>query len=841
MIKITKLNKYFYHKQPNEIHVINDVSLEFPNTGLVSIVGESGSGKTTLMNVIGGLDNFHSGLIEIDDFQIDKYNSKKIDRIRNEKIGYIFQNFLLLSNKSVYENLELVLNMYDLSNSEKNERIEYVLKAVGMFKYKKKLVSELSGGQQQRVAIARALIKSPSLILADEPTGNLDEKNTIQIMNIIKKISKTTLVILVSHEERIARSYSDYMIEVCDGKITSQKQLINNSQYEYEDNHNIYLKEYSYQKLANEEVNIDFYSNDQAKISLQIVYHKGKFHIKSDQDIVYVDKNSDIEFLYKEREVLDTETEINDISYELTPLKYTKTPSLSFKEKIKLTSTNLKKMKKRTLFLAFPLILIVVLCMFSIHNMISVSKVNKTSIVFSDSRIYNLNTEKKDLTVNRDMLLFGFKHMYQDFTNKNPNIEFILDNQTTFKFKLPKYAQLESKTYDLSGFSFLTTDVLDEQSIIYGRMPETIFEIVVEKTVLERAIKNSTLGNFMDVRSFIGKEINAGNSINVKDKPVSYTIVGITDNLENTIYVNKWMLFDLYPSTIRKNGTNIISLSEIQKISDKYNEYTLNDNEVLVNKKYGISNINDTTLNNDPTLKFNIKKIIEDNDSLYDVILPDSAYEKIKLSVLAENYSETFLYCENENEVKQVEEYFNNVKEYYLSGDLKATKENGFTGISDNTDVKISFTFFSRYNEILNPHLEEARKAVNSRIIITLTILLVSGIIIFFSMKSYAIKNIYDIGVYRALGIKKGSIVFVYALEVLAISFKTTFIGGTLYYLVNNILSTIPIIQGVTSISFGLYAIVTGGLIVLNVIIGIIPVSLYLRLTPSQILTKHDI
>ena len=101
MIKITNLNKYFYRHKSNEIHVINDVSLEFPKTGLVTIIGESGSGKTTLMNVIGGLDDFHSGSLEIDDFKIKKYSSKAIDRVRNEKVGYIFQNYLFMIIKFI--------------------------------------------------------------------------------------------------------------------------------------------------------------------------------------------------------------------------------------------------------------------------------------------------------------------------------------------------------------------------------------------------------------------------------------------------------------------------------------------------------------------------------------------------------------------------------------------------------------------------------------------------------------------------------------------------------------------------------------------------------------------
>ena len=107
MIRIKNLNKYFYRHKPNQIHVINDVTLEFPETGLVTIIGESGSGKTTLMNVLGGLDDFESGIIEIDDAQISKYSSKQIDRIRNEKVGYIFQNYLLLQQRTVYDNLEI--------------------------------------------------------------------------------------------------------------------------------------------------------------------------------------------------------------------------------------------------------------------------------------------------------------------------------------------------------------------------------------------------------------------------------------------------------------------------------------------------------------------------------------------------------------------------------------------------------------------------------------------------------------------------------------------------------------------------------------------------------------
>ena len=159
MIKIENLNKYYNKGKGNEIHVINDVSLELPNTGLISFLGPSGSGKTTLLNVIGGLDKA-KGNIQYDDLTMDKYSMHKIDKFRSKEIGYVFQNYNLLLEETVYSNLEIALEMIGIyDKEEQGKRIEYTLKAVGMYKYRKKRAYALSGGQQQRVSIARALVK----------------------------------------------------------------------------------------------------------------------------------------------------------------------------------------------------------------------------------------------------------------------------------------------------------------------------------------------------------------------------------------------------------------------------------------------------------------------------------------------------------------------------------------------------------------------------------------------------------------------------------------------------------------------------------------------------------
>ena len=556
MIKITNLNKYFYRHKDNEIHVINDSTIEFPETGLVTLLGESGSGKTTLLNVIGGLDDFEKGEIEIDGNVIKKYKSRKIDKIRNEKIGYIFQNFLLLKQKTVYENLQLVLNMYDLDNKSIDERITYVLKAVGMLKYKKKKVSELSGGQQQRVAIARALIKAPSLILADEPTGNLDEKNTIEIMNILKKISKTTLVILVSHEKRVAYSYSDLIIELKDGKIVGSKELENNSNYQYEDDQNIYLKELNYESIDNNNINLSYYSNIDKKINFKIVYHNNRIYIQSDENVVVLDDTSEIKLIDDVRKELDTEKEIEANDYNLEKLDFVKTPSLSLKEQISLATSNISRMKKKTTFLSITLFIVIILTLICTQSIITGSFVDKQHLTITDSRIYNIYLDKASPIVDDRAGKFGFDLIYADLLEEYPNIEPVINFDTQLEYTMNTFTQLGGNEYKLTNFSVLPLSTLSEAKLKYGRFPNNSTEIIIDRWVLERAIEDSTLSNVMNVTSFLNQKIR------FKGMNSDVTIVGISETNENSIYVNKWAMIYIYMSSLRKNSIYFISQSE---------------------------------------------------------------------------------------------------------------------------------------------------------------------------------------------------------------------------------------------------------------------------------------
>lgn len=184
MIKLENVTKTYKMSKDNNVYALNNVSLNLPNKGLVFITGVSGSGKSTLLNVLGLLDKPNSGDIYIEGKNTKSFKTKQIDYYRNTYVGFIFQEYNLLSNLNVSKNVELALNLQHKKKAK--VEVKEVLERVGLNGLEKRKINELSGGQKQRVAIARAIIKNPHIILADEPTGNLDTENSKQIFSLLK-------------------------------------------------------------------------------------------------------------------------------------------------------------------------------------------------------------------------------------------------------------------------------------------------------------------------------------------------------------------------------------------------------------------------------------------------------------------------------------------------------------------------------------------------------------------------------------------------------------------------------------------------------------------------------
>ncbi|MBQ2947179.1 MAG: ABC transporter ATP-binding protein/permease [Bacilli bacterium] len=200
---------------------LNKVSINFRENEFVSILGPSGSGKTTLLNIVGGLDKYDSGDLIINEISTKKYKDRDWDTYRNHRIGFIFQSYNLIPHQSVLSNVELALTLSGVSKKERKKRAIKALKEVGLSDHIHKRPNQLSGGQMQRVAIARALINNPDILLADEPTGALDSETSVQIMNLLKKISKDKLVIMVTHNPDLANEYSNRIISLKDGEVTN--------------------------------------------------------------------------------------------------------------------------------------------------------------------------------------------------------------------------------------------------------------------------------------------------------------------------------------------------------------------------------------------------------------------------------------------------------------------------------------------------------------------------------------------------------------------------------------------------------------------------------------------
>lgn len=218
VITFNNVNK-IYDNGMEQVKALNNVNIEFADTGMVFILGKSGSGKTTLLNMITGLDSCNEGKVVINHEDWSIKTEKDCDKFRSKNIGIVFQEYNLIDDLNVYYNVEFPLKLLQMTKEERNKKVLNALKYVGMEELANRRITELSGGQRQRVAIARAIVKNPKIIVADEPTGNLDERTTESIFKLLKNISKDCLVIVVTHDVDSAQKFADSIFNIADGRV----------------------------------------------------------------------------------------------------------------------------------------------------------------------------------------------------------------------------------------------------------------------------------------------------------------------------------------------------------------------------------------------------------------------------------------------------------------------------------------------------------------------------------------------------------------------------------------------------------------------------------------------
>ena len=798
MIKISCLNKYYNKGRANEIHVINNTDLVLDDTGLVCILGESGSGKTTLMNTVSGLDSFVSGTIDVDGDVIDKYGSKNQELIRNEKFGYIFQNYYLLMDQTVEYNIMLALSLYDISEDEKEERIDYVLEAVDMARYKKRVVSQLSGGQQQRVAIARALAKTPKVIFADEPTGNLDEQNTMRIMSILKKISKECLVVLVTHERSIADFFADRILKISDGKIIDDKRIESHAAYYLNDDNNLYLQEYEQKKYNNDAVKVETYSNTQmGDINIKLVYENNKIYLYTDSELpveILTDKD--------EKKMIDSKkpvVELDDVEmeFELENIQSSKIPKISFKEMWSMAKSNLVTMGKKQLFLIISLLAMSILLVLTVQDVLSLIVVDEEDVVISDENIIDV-TIKQNASGDFDEEAYG--QMFKELAKKFPDMKYYLEPNSIFTYSYDGFWQLAAVDAEMRKFSLVGAGELDEGDLIYGRKPAAYGEIVIDRWTIDLFLDdNKSLANIItNYQHFIGKTLTASES------GAKFKIVGVSDCGNPDIFMNEIEMMGMCAM-----GEIVAGLNSLSGVEGVDTSIKLEGNQALVNQT-----IFDELLNNYFGQKYryyyryynNLGEDGPDNTTIQEV---ESKYKE-RYGCSYEDFVkiyenpcdlEDFVYDSELGMIFDVEgcipdsvgvqliiadkEYKNildtcvttkKVFDIYTT-DKKAVMDYMKNGLSDKVLDKINITMTDKHGEMLKNYKDTLQLEFDSRIIVTVTIFIVSMIILYFMMKANAVAKIGDLGVYRLLGISKKSIIQMFALENAVLSSYTSLVG----------------------------------------------------------------
>lgn len=795
MIKLVNVYKYFNRGKKNEVKAIDNTSLDLPDKGIVTLLGPSGCGKTTLLNSIGGLSRINKGSIYIDGERITKRSVNKIDKIRSLKIGYIFQNFNLLDDETVFDNVSLVLKINGLKDKEEiKKRVNFCLESLGIYRYRNRYASMLSGGERQRVAIARAIVKDPEVIIADEPTGNLDSKNSIEVMNIIKSISRDRLVILVTHERELAKFYSDRIIEISDGKIVKDYENADNHELDYRLDNKIYLKDI--ENYSNKEVGsakVEYYSDNNDKVSFKIVVKNDNIYIESDSlKKIEVINNSNIELVDAHYE------KINKKVYEEFSFDFNKVKDNKFKEKyssIYNVVTSTKKGFRKVLNYSFvKKLLLIGFFTSSLFIMYSVSSIMSTFKI----------DEKNFVSYNKDYVLLNKKNMsVNEFNNLNnvSNVEYVLpsNGNVQVNFKFNKFLQTSGILESMSG-SLASYSKVDK--VINGVKTNGKKEIIIDKMVIDRFLSMGDAKNagFNTYDNFINEYVYLQNDD-------MYKIVGISDTNSPSIYVNDSEFVNFIENSLNDNSeddSDRLKSYERSSITLTKGSLPVNDYEVIVNE-----NMKDMY----PLDKI-IDKKVGDN--------------KLKVVGYYKSVSENGLLV-SENTIKN---------RLILTSDK-------FVISSSDKDSTISELKSSKYNVVdtykdsLSNYKRSIEESNRNKIIYSSVIVIISLIEIYLIVRSSFLSRVKEVGILRSIGVKRKDIYKMFMGEILSITLISSVPGLIVMGYILYTLSKISVLNIVINWYVVLISLVI--ILVFNTLFGLLPVYKTIRKTPHEILSRNDV
>ena len=817
MITLEKVNKYFNRGKSNEIHVIDNTTMTLPDRGIVCLLGPSGCGKTTLLNAIGGLDKVDSGKIKIDNQLITRFSTNKIDTIRNARIGYIFQNFNLLDDKTVFENVAIALRMIGIKNNKViNERVRYCLEKVGIDQFRNRLTSALSGGQRQRVAIARAIVKNPRIIIADEPTGNLDSANTLEIMNIIKTISRDRLVILVTHERHIAEFYSDHVAEMKDGKIIKAYNNDSSRYLDYQLENKIYLKDMAVKKNFNQDaMSVKVYSDEERAADIKLVVRGNNLYIDTGGKLNVVDETANIEMIDDHYTAMD-ESFFEEKSFDYgayLPPKYKARYSSIYKLSNMLstgwkTVSNFKKVRK---FLMVGFVFAAAFTFLGVSNVLGILEVKPVDYRSTNGQYVTISNPDK----NKGLL---------DAVNELDTVEYVLPGDTKKGIALPMddYLQTGYATENLP-VSIALTKVLKPEDIVLGNMPNSDNEVVLDKTVIDKFLRDG-LGKQVGLDTM---EEFLGRKLKVPNLP-DYKISGISDTESPSLYVNEDQA--MY---ILINGGS--ADEEYMYMGEEEGE----EGDVIKSGK-----VKDIDL---ATANIKLKKG-EKPKGIYETIISASHEEEIPIG-------KTINTKVAGRKLRVVGYYTSDAADddtYYVHHDTidadYIQKQKSLTAYADDPRKLKSILDKEKMSSKINDskdkktYISQRKDQLTSAIVVAGIIMLISLIEMFLMLRSSFLSRIKEIGTLRAIGLKKKDIYRMFTGEILVITLITAIPGILImYYLLTQITKITYYLEGMYKINPIVALISLAIVLFFNLIAGLIPVFVTMRKTPAQILARTDI
>ena len=805
MLKAKKLNKYYHNFGHKPLHVINNTSLEIPETGIIAVIGASGAGKTTLINAISGLDSYKNGTIEFDDIVMKHYKTSIADKLRMKNFGFIFQNYYLLENQTVYENVRVSLDAFDISEKEKKERINYVLTQLGIAKYTNKVVSHLSGGEQQRVSIARALVKSPRVIFADEPTGSLDEITTFNVLNIFKQISKTCAVFIVTHERDIISYYADYIIELKEGVVVKEFAPNQDEDKTLSIDQNIYLKELEHKEhFSKDNVEIDLYSDNSnsEKSDVKIAVRNGKIYLESSKNIRVLTEKSENHLIDSERKKIRDFVDSN-FEYSLPPLTYSNN-RIGFKEVLRKAYHNYKKKHPIKRLLKFVCVSLSIVTMALLEGMNTIDGVDLSDALNSSKNNIYITLAVGGYRVDSLKMNEARETICQTILNSGTKDKIFFEAADRLVYEYDGFMQMRQPYIYFPSHDFKDITSLSKRTITYGSMPKKPNEIVIDEYILNNILDDVNVSGFItDYGFFVGKTITS------TSYDYEFIVSGVCRTKNPTIYGYEGLNF------ARLSAASHVDVIDVETAKQYYPE--LGDISVEVGHR----------LTNENTAHTNLYTFIDDGTFPgyipFDHIINKQDFNTIRLD--ASNKGND-IYLQTNGSSKTIQKY----KTMMKSVQNTLTKK--------NIDVIINVE--NRYQESRDEAIANLNNIISSVQIVTYVAIGIAFILIVLSTYLSMLNQISDIAVYRSLGYSRSFLGLSYLIELGLLAFIYSLIGGAFAFLTMFVLDVIPLISYTM---FTPFISVLGTSLLLGAtitLIGLIPIMLVFRLTPAKIYSRFN-